>query len=345
MANARYLMSCSQPTNESNIRRLHHVTWLLALAIFLLLAPAAVTAERVTFKAERLSLTGLVGTVRIASHEGPDFEVDVELRGEDARRIPIDIVASEGESAELVIHFPTDQVRDYVYPERGALFRTSITAEQVPGAESSWFTSFLRQVTSPTVEIRGSGSGAEVWADVSIMVPRGKDLEVALGTGIIRADGLDASLSLDMQVGEVALTEVRGPLRVANGVGDVEIRNAVVDGRVEVKASRGDLQVRGLRAVAGGSIQTGSGDVEVEVLTLEDRLTVETGSGEIAARVGSTVRGEVSAQTGRGGVDARFASADWPVRKENRVRVRLGDGTGELRLQTGSGEIKIRSTR
>ena len=164
---------------------------------------------------------------------------------------------------------------DVSVPEQGRLFRRGAVR--------------VHLTLPPSSAVALKGGAVDV--DVS---GRLVGLEVKIGSGTVRAEGLDGLAvkagQVDVQVdsaGSAAVSTGQGTLS-AGHVGDLafkagsgEVRLGRTDGNIAVKGGSVGLEVR---AAAGGSIvmNTGSGDAEVSVVpgtTVE--LDLLSGSGDV----------------------------------------------------------------
>jgi DUF4097 and DUF4098 domain-containing protein YvlB len=101
-----------------------------------------------------------------------------------------------------------------------------------------------------------------------------------------------------------------------------------------------------LRAVQARdlSVDTGSGSVEIDLTADIEQMSVDTGSGGITIGVPSTLGAELVIDTGSGGIDV---DVPLTVRRSERryLEGTLGDGKGRMRIETGSGGVRVRSSR
>lgn len=335
-----------------------------ALAAIIALPAAAGISETVSFDGDRLQVRSLIGSVQVESHSGSSFEVVVESRGKDAREGLIEL---EQDGDELRIVFPDE--REFVYPE----LRGSTTIGNDGG---SWLS---RIFGSDRIRVRGSGSGMELWTDVTVRVPDGAELALEHAVGDVRADGVDARLELSTRSGNVTVADTRGDLSVATGSGDIaftaiegrELRMATGSGDVEGERSHGDsLEIATgsgevtLEDIRGDSLEvaTGSGDVKVgrsgldsvevgtgsgDVELALDRMgggniSVGTGSGDIVLRMPGGTACDVHAETDGGRVDVQVSGADFSTKEADEVRFTVGGGGSRVRLGSGNGDIRIR---
>jgi len=71
------------------------------------------------------------------------------------------------------------------------------------------------------IEVSGDGKGLEIWADVTVKVPKGRSLEVDHGTGRMEATDVEGDLSLDNASGDISASGIRGTLVADTGSGNV----------------------------------------------------------------------------------------------------------------------------
>jgi DUF4097 and DUF4098 domain-containing protein YvlB len=294
---------------------------------------------------------------------GNDVVVQTRRGGKDGQRLELNVIRVDGREA-LVIRYPDDQV---VYPELGRGSRTQIRVLSDG--------TFGEGRDGDRVEIRGSGNGMEAWADLRISIPSGKDVALYLAAGETQADGVDSDLlvdtgsgdvfarriggdlSVDTGSGDVTVEDVQGGLMVDTGSGDVEV-SGVAGEKVVLDTGSGDVDVRGVTAssleVDTGSgdvtliqisvpdiyVDTGSGEVELDLIQDVDDLVVDTGSGSVTLRVPEGIGAQVEVDTGSGGIDVDIPLEVREVKRDY-LRGVIGDGRGQIRIDTGSGSIRL----
>jgi hypothetical protein len=368
-----------------------HATTLFALLI-LAFSSAAVQAdyeESFSYSTESLKVVNLIGAIEVVGHDGDQFLVEVRVSGDDAEDGIIKFESKDGSRAELIVGFPLDEHRKYVYPELG---RNSRTTFNPGGGDHGIWDIFGRG----KIEVRGSGSGTELWADVTIRVPRGAELMVFNGVGALDGGSVEANLEFNLRSGSAYVHDVTGELTVDTGSGHVEIDtvtgNLLVDtgsGHVEVTGLHGerasidtgsghvtmrDAEVPQIRVDTGSGhvemdgivcddleVDTGSGHVEIDDLSAASAMIdtgsgrvrleliemgggdfrVDTGSGSITFLMPENASARVSAETNSGGVEVDVDGADISRNKRDHVRFEVGDGAADVRLDAGSGGIRI----
>ena len=339
---------------------------LLSIAMGALMAPQRGGAqEDVRLQGTDVAVYNLVGRVEVVPGGGSDVVVQVMRGGDDADRLQVETLQVNGREA-LVIRYPEDRI---IYPEMG---RGSSTQLRVR-ADGTFGDGEGRR--GDEVEIRGSGRGMEAWADLRISVPAGKELAVYLavgqadaqdveadllidtGSGAIRARGITGDLNLDTGSGKIVVEDVRGNLLVDTGSGAVELSgiygddvsvdtgsgaveaNGITASRVEVDTGSGEITLSGVSA-PNVFLDTGSGRVEIDLLEDVDELVIDTGSGAVVIRMPAGVGAEIEVDTGSGGIDVDIPLEVMRVRK-NFIRGILGDGRGSIRVDTGSGSVRL----
>lgn len=337
-------------------------------------ARGAEPAREFNFDTKALYVGNLIGAVDVRPAAGSAFRVSVALRGQDAAQ---GLVELQQEGSALRIVFPLEQHNDYVYPELGSGTRVSTSIHAENREEKSWLRKTFGVFKGRQLNVRGSGKGLEVWADVVIEVPEGGALTLRHGVGAINASGPRGDLDLDSNYGVIAVEDVRGDVRADTGSGEVRMRR--VEGELDLDTGSGDVGVHDCRSsharidtgsgrveVAGFdggslSIDTGSGDVlvtgakadEADIdtgsggvrLDLErlgsGRFKVDTGSGDVELRLPEGASASVIADTGSGEVDSDMPGAPFEKMEGDRHRLVVGDGGADVLLDTGSGDIVV----
>lgn len=331
-----------------------------------------------TLTASELTLANLAGEVRVEGAAGPNFVVEVAVHGDAAAVSRVRVEAKEGDHARLYVQYPFEDEGRFIYPELGRGSSTSFQIHGGIGGKDEWPEWVLPGHRTGRIEVRGSGKGTEVWADVTVKVPAGKKIEVRHGVGRIEAESVTGNVLLDSHSGPVAARSITGDLLVDTGSGSViaqEIRGdlSVDTGSGSVTLSRctgddvlidtgsgsvdaEDLDCRNLKIDTGSGqvdgtaiksdralVDTGSGSIEMSLDRLgEGPYRLDTGSGSIDLRLPSEASARLRADTGSGRIHLDVANAR--VRQLERTEVALvfGDGNADIVLDTGSGSITIR---
>jgi len=295
---------------RSSVRRMAMV----ALVALLALPVLAGFEEQRSFSGDRLTVRNLIGEIRVEGHGGSNFEALISVQGKDATREAITIESSDGGAAELTLVFPAES--SFVYPKLGA---GSSTNFRFDNDSSSWLSRVFGVGNGRSIRVRGSGSGTEIWADVTIKVPSGGSIVVQLGVGEVEARNVDGNVELWTRAGHAGAADINGDLVIDTGSGHATV--ARITGEVSVDTGSGHVEgeeLDGSRVL----IDTGSGHVTLE-LVRADSLEVDTGSGNVRATRISV--DSVNIDTGSGGVTLQLDEA----------------GDGPFRIDTGSGGVKL----
>lgn len=344
-----------------------------------LLAAAAFAAglgaqETHRIAGERVAIYNLAGRIEVVGGTGPDVVVRLTRGGGDGGRLEVRTGPIAGR-ATLRVVYPDDDVV-YRPEDRGGRrggFRSEVRV-QPDGTFGDG-----RRGGGARVTIRESGRGLEAWADLRVEVPSGRtvevhaavgaaevrsvrgDLRVALGSGPVRASDVRGALDVEAGSGSVSVADVDGELGIDTGSGAVDVErvkgpSVSIDtgsGSIEgaditspsVRVDTGSGEIRMARVSSPRlSLDTGSGAVDVELRSPIEELVVDTGSGSVTLRLPAGLGAEVVAETGSGGIDV-----DVPVQirsvKRDRLEGRIGDGRGRIRIETGSGGIRLLAAR
>ena len=179
-------------------------------------------------------------------------------------------------------------------------------------------------------------------ADITVTIPRDCPVTLNLITAGAVIAGLSARTSIKSGSGDITLDGVTGKIEANTVAGVIEAQG--LDGAVSFNSVSGDL------ALAGGSVtaltaSTVSGRVAADVeLAKDSRVRVSTVSGEVALRLPEWTSAEVTLNAAAGRVDSSFAE----LRRQERALTRtlsgtLGDGTGQLAVNTVSGSVTLLS--
>jgi DUF4097 and DUF4098 domain-containing protein YvlB len=338
----------------------------LVIALIAPLGGTAQTAERFTLSGNSVAVYNIAGEVTVARGTGNAVVVEVSRGGAEASQLRMVERTVNGRPALCVV-YPSERI---LYRRDGQNRRntTTHTNSGDPCAESR--TSWLRR----RVEVGTSGSGVEAWADLRILVPQGRDVHVDQLVGRVDVDGVDAALNVDVASAPVTTTNTSGELAIDAGSGRVNVTThrgalsvdvgsgAITIDDVETQdltLDTGSGTITGTRVVAdqllvdtgsgnvdlsaasvrSGRIHTGSGRVRLSVTSI-DNLDVDTGSGSVTLSVANELNARLAISTGSGGI-----STDFPVQvnrtSRNSLRGTVGSGGGTIRINTGSGAVRL----
>jgi DUF4097 and DUF4098 domain-containing protein YvlB len=330
-------------------------------------------AERYEVAGQQVAIYNLVGEVTVEGGTGSSVMVQVRRGGGDAGQLAVER-GPIGSRQTLRVIYPADRI---IYRAASGWQGSSQLRVREDGTFGDWGDRDRRE-RGREVEIRSRGTGLEAYADLTIAVPKGQRLEVYLAAGRIGVTNVDGALRLDggaaevttshttgelvvdVGSGAVQVSDARGSLNLDTGSGEVNVTGAsgeelLVDtgsGSVTVRdatattmsfdTGSGAVEGTGLAADVVG-VDTGSGEVDLAFTRAPRDINIDTGSGGVTLTVPANFSAQVNISTGSGGIDL-----DFPVQvsrwERDAVRGTIGDGTGRLTVETGSGGIRIRKT-
>ena len=347
---------------------------LVAAASAIVIQPAsAQQSEQHSLSGRQVAIFNLAGRLIVEGGSGSAVEVELTRGGADSGQLDIatgtlDLGHNIGDAESLRVLYPAD---DIVYAGGGRHFETELRVRD----DGTFYHGSGRR-RGRTVEIRGSGSGLDAHADLRVRVPSGQRVWLFLGAGEVSVSNVDGRLYIDVGSADVTSRDTQGYLNIDTGSGKVDISGARGDvfvdtgsGRVQVSDTRGDqLNIdTGSGGVSGSGlsarellVDTGSGSVELSSLTATEisvdtgsgsvdlaldsnprSVLVDTGSGSVTLSLPSDFSATVEVETGSGGIRTEFPIQ---LRRSERDHIigTIGDGSGRLEVDTGSGSVTIR---
>jgi hypothetical protein len=346
------------------------VSPVVAAIIFPALAVPQSTAaqtEQRSIRGGEVAIYNLAGQLRAMPGTGDAVTVEITRRGADRDKLQIEAGTLRNRET-LRIVYPSDRI---IYPELRDRGRIRMRVRDDGTFSDDGWTRDSRD----EVEIRGTGTGLEAFADMIVRVPRGQKIDLYLGAGRIEVANVEGDVLVDVGAAEVDISGTKGALSLDTGSGKVAVRDATgtlnIDtgsGGVTIDRVKGDVlnidsgsggiqasdvDMRDLEADVGSgglrfyrtkatniTVEAGSGGVNLELLSDVENLEVETGSGGATIRLPATVGAELEAETGSGGFSTDFEITTRRVSR-NHVVGRIGDGKGRIRLEAGSGSIRL----
>lgn len=340
-------------------------TLLAATAILIASAPGdAQQTERRTLQDDRIAIYNLAGTITAEPTSGSQVVVEIARGGRDGADLRI-VETERDRNRVLAIAYPHDRI---VHPSlrRGSNTTLNVRSDGTFGGDSRG---------SRRVRISGGGDGAEAFADLRVQVPRGQTISLHLAAGEVRVTNVEGNVMVDVHMAGVTTENTSGMLMVDAGSGRTLVRNArgdlaldlgsgpiTMEGvratRIMIDAGSGaitgtDVTARELHLDTGSGrvslartsaeqvhLDTGSGSVDLELSATLRSLFIDSGSGSITLRVPRSLGASIEAETGSGGIEVGIPMQ---VRRmgRNRLSATIGDGTAQVRIDAGSGRIRI----
>ncbi len=351
------------------------VTLLAGMALCAAGAPLhSQSPERFILNGNRIAIYNIAGRVTVGPAAGSAVTVEVTRAGAHGRQLRVDTGDIEG-FATLRVIYPAGDIQ-YQENNWNGQTQLQVRSDGTFGQGGDW----RERDRGERVRVSSRGGGVDAHADLRIGVPAGKNVSVYLGVGALTASNVQGDLRLDASAANISVERLKGSIDLDTGSGDITAAGMEGD-ELNVDTGSGDVRVTG----ASGrtiTIDTGSGEVTGSDITANSLdvdtgsggidltgvrariLRMDTGSGDISVGLlGDTELIEIDAGSGdvTVGVPAGFGSAvnlstssgdlrtDLEIQVTRRSREhlvgRIGDGQGRMAIETGSGDIHIRSSR
>ncbi|HVE78681.1 MAG TPA: DUF4097 family beta strand repeat-containing protein [Gemmatimonadaceae bacterium] len=285
-------------------------------------------SARFTLRGEEVAVFNLVGRLEVVAGQGDAVEAVVRRGGRDAAQLRVENGALDGR--------PTLRV---IYP-----FRSLAD----PWADDGRGWEMVVRVREDGTFGRGGGGGAgrrvmitdddpeaEAWADIRLVVPRGKRVALHLAVGDVSLENVDGDVRIESLAADVSGKGLAGSLRVRVASGGVELTEG--SATVSIETGSGDVGLRRTRG-ADVRVRTGSGAITAADVQAE-QLELSSGSGQIAVRGSRTP--DLEARVGSGTIDVALAGVMRRTRLSagsGMITLRVPEGVGaDLEMSTGSG--------
>jgi hypothetical protein len=349
--------------------------WIAGLALpSLALAAQQPAAERRALAGSDVAIYNLAGVARLERGTGADVVVELTRAGRDAGKLSIATGPLRGRET-LRVMYPDDEI---VYGELGRGSSTTLRVRDDgtfgdrdgEHRDRHWFEDGRQ------VRIRGSGGGLEAHADLRVAIPAGKRVAMYLGVGQALVSNVDGDLRVDVSSANVTADHVKGSLLIDTGSGDVRVSDVTGDvsldtgsgnvtlggaqgSRVHLDTGSGNVTVERVTADVL-SIDTGSGDVTTSVVRADDinidtgsgnvrldlvadlrSLYVDTGSGDVTITVPADLGAAVDIETGSGDIDLQNVTVRTTRLEKDHLTGEIGDGKGRMKIETGSGGVRL----
>lgn len=188
----------------------------------------------------------------------------------------------------------------------------------------------------------GWNSGSSEGPEITVRLPKESDVKLTSGSGSLLLRGVHGREELNAGSGSVDAENVSGTLHAGTGSGVIRLHE--IDAVLEATTGSGTIE-------AGGRVQlhkatAGSGNIRLalaEGSMLDSEALVETGSGSVELRLSRSIRADLQVRTGSGSFHSDLPLTMQGDLDKHFVRGTLNGGGPTLRLQTGSGNIAIRS--
>ena len=199
------------------------------------------------------------------------------------------------------------------------------------------------EVRRPHHSVHVFGFNVSPTARLVVWVPRRADVRARSGDGSISIERVSGKLDAHTGDGSIRATDIAGELNLSSGDGSVTVENA--EGRLALDTGDGSVNVSGKLAVV--RLHTGDGSIVYRAdagTTMNDDWDITTGDGGVTLYLPSGFGAELDAHTGDGSIRNDLELSANPDNSSRTVRGRIGPGGRQLRIRTGDGSIRIKTS-
>lgn len=172
--------------------------------------------------------------------------------------------------------------------------------------------------------------------DYEIQAPVDCYLKASSGSGEITDDGVGENAKLNTGSGSIRATGLHGGFSVDTGSGNI-YADQIGDGEVKAETGSGSIELRNLHG--GLHAETGSGSIKASG-TPAAPWKLQTGSGSIELWTGDAGI-TIDAETGSGSIHTDREMTTQGTSSRHHVTGKVNGGGPLVKMQTGSGSIRI----
>lgn len=169
-----------------------------------------------------------------------------------------------------------------------------------------------------------------------IEAPADATLNAATGSGNINDTGVGHDAKLTTGSGNIVATGIEGGFKTQTGSGNIAIEGGG-QGEAKAQTGSGDIELKGVNGALDA--QTGSGTIKAAG-TPAAPWKLEAGSGSIELVTGNAPM-NLDASTGSGKISTNLSVATENPEDHHHMRAQLNGGGPDVRVETGSGDIRV----
>jgi DUF4097 and DUF4098 domain-containing protein YvlB len=189
---------------------------------------------------------------------------------------------------------------------------------------------------------KGAEMGIEVVsADVTLSGVAGRRLDVEAVSGNLRLDSGAQEVDVDSVSGDIDLAGSASRSHIESVSGNIRARGLAGELKLETVSGDIDAEGAGYREITAGTV---SGDINLRGSAGGSvRVEVESMSGDVHLYLPADVSARLSASSFSGRIRSDFGSVSEPDHGPgSSLDATVGDGSGNVRLETFSGNVDIR---
>ncbi len=202
--------------------------------------------------------------------------------------------------------------------------------------------------TGPDINIAGKFQrGVSFWqrelSDIRIhfqvTIPQEYDVDLNTRIDDISVNGVTGELEVSTSTGDIDIIDVSGPTQVHTSTGDLHLEKII--GAISGGSSTGDITMLNIQGSI--SIKSSTGDVRMNLPTqLQHAWNIQTSTGDIVLTLSSDLAANIDVKTSVGDILTDFPVLTTTMQKK-RVRGTINGGGQLLKLQTSTGDIRLKS--
>jgi len=165
----------------------------------------------------------------------------------------------------------------------------------------------------------------------------------------IEEDNSSRSLNIDVEIPNSATTDYGCNISADTPASvelDLESRNGTItiedsEGKTKLRTSNGKIIVKNHRGDLDG--ETSNGEIDVEIILPDDgKCKLKTSNGTITISIPSSTSADIKASTSNGRIEVDHPDVEIDEVDDKEFKGKIGDGDGEIELETMNGNIVIK---
>ena len=202
--------------------------------------------------------------------------------------------------------------------------------------------------TGPDLNITGKFQrGVNFWQQelndirihFQVTVPQEYDIDLNTRIDDISVNGVTGELDVSTSTGDIDVIEVRGPIQVRTSTGDLRIEKII--GSISGGSSTGDITMSNCQGLI--SVKSSTGDIRMQMPTqLQHAWNLQASTGDIVLTLSSDLAADIDVKTSVGDISTDFRVLA-TTKQKKRLRGTINGGGQLLKLQTSTGDIRLKS--
>ncbi len=172
-----------------------------------------------------------------------------------------------------------------------------------------------------------------------VTIPQEYDVDLNTRIDDISVNGVTGELEVSTSTGDIDVIDVSGPTQVRTSTGDLHLEKII--GAISGGSSTGDITMSNCQGSI--SVKSSTGDIRMHLPTqLQHAWNIQTSTGDIVLTLSSNLAADIDVKTSVGDISTDFPVLTTTMQKK-RVRGSINGGGQLLKLQTSTGDIRLKS--